>query len=97
MRLHLLLLPLLVSALVFSGCGAASRPAGAGCETADQCGEGLSCLDFSVHAGESCSVVGKSCSVACTTDTDCAGLGEVATFKCFRNCDETSSCGQAGN
>lgn len=96
MRLHLFVLALLFSAFVFAGCDF-PLPASAACDTTDQCAEGLSCLDFSVHpAADKCEVVGKVCSTACETDKDCEGLGnEGETFKCFRNCDESSTCGRA--
>lgn len=70
-------------------------PAGAVCKGSGQCGEGLSCIDFSVHpTPDTCEVAGQSCSISCDADKDCEGLGdEGSTFKCFKNCDETSSCG----
>lgn len=69
-------------------------PASAVCEMTDACSAGLECLPVSQHGATECTVVGLACSITCTTDADCAGLG--ANFKCFESCDGESVCGATG-
>lgn len=69
-------------------------PAAAVCEVTDACAEGLECLPVSQHDAATCTEVGKACSITCTTDADCAELGE--RFKCFEGCDSQSVCGATG-
>jgi hypothetical protein len=74
-----------------AACGTDPLPAGAVCKASSDCKTGLECVDVAQFNGSACSVVGKACSITCTTDPDCATLG--TNFHCFAGCDSTKFCG----
>ena len=81
----------LAAVIALASCGTTTLPAGTACQQPADCDSGLSCLDLAQFTGTMCTVVGKSCSITCTIDSDCANLG--ATYKCFAGCGATKSCG----
>jgi hypothetical protein len=79
--------------LLFAGCTTSSSlPAGAVCQQTTDCDAALQCLDLAQFTGSACSVIGKTCSLACTADTSCASLG--SNFKCFAGCGSAMTCGE---
>jgi len=65
-------------------------PAGAVCKVTADCDHGLQCLDVAQFSGSACTVVGKSCSIACTDNPSCASLG--SNFMCFATCGADKDC-----
>jgi hypothetical protein len=83
-----------IACAALAACGTSALPAGAVCKQSSECESGLSCLDVAQFNGTTCTVIGKSCSIVCTGDPDCAALG--ATFKCFAGCGADQTCGSVG-
>ncbi|MHB1847386.1 MAG: hypothetical protein ACYCWW_21390 [Deltaproteobacteria bacterium] len=91
------------------GCGG-SLPATAICHHPSDCAQGLQCLATpsvqytSVNgqdAGCTETAGNSTCTIPCTTDSDCASLkapsGLVGSWKCFSGCGPgQSTCGFAG-
>ncbi len=85
----------LALALLLCACGTSTVPAGATCTTASECDSNLSCLDVAEINGSTCTVLGKACSLDCTSDDNvCASLG--SNFMCFEGCNATKFCGETG-
>ncbi|HTR49341.1 MAG TPA: hypothetical protein VMJ10_01460 [Kofleriaceae bacterium] len=78
---------LAVFAVVMLGCSSSSgRTAGEACQQQSDCEASLDCLDIGQFAGTTCTVVGKICSVTCTSASDpsCTMLG--SGYTCLAGC-----------
>jgi hypothetical protein len=84
-----------VIALVTAACSTGPLPAGAVCDQAADCESTLSCLDIAQINGTTCTVVGKTCSITCSVDGDCATLG--TNFRCFAGCGVDKVCGEVAS
>ena len=80
-----------LAVVILAACGTSPLPAGAVCKQTGDCDSNLMCLDVAQFSGSACTVVGKACSVVCTTDTECAPLG--SSFHCFAGCGSDKFCG----
>ena len=81
----------LVAVLALAGCGG---DAGSSCSADSDCSSGLKCMDESfgvlVSGGGDhirCLSLGKHCTAVCTSDVDCASIGD--GLHCIANCPDT--------
>ena len=74
-----------------SACG--DTTAGNVCTSDNDCDTEFRCLAAShlqpASGGERCVAAGRSCTIVCTGDADCASLGD--DFHCVANCASSSS------
>jgi hypothetical protein len=77
---------------LLGACGTDPLPPGAVCKVTADCdsAKNLMCLDVAQFSGPQCTVVGQSCSIACTDDSSCTVLG--TNFKCFAGCGTQKTC-----
>ncbi len=83
---------ILLLAMSLAACSSSSLPAGAVCDQTSDCDDGLTCVELGQFTNQTCTVVGKVCTVTCADDTGCAALG--ADFKCFATCGADKICGE---
>ena len=76
--------------VALSACGTTALPPGGVCKQTSECESGLMCLDVAQFSGQTCNVVGKSCTITCAGDGDCSMFG--AKFKCFAGCGADKTC-----
>lgn len=81
-----------VPVVLLLNCGG-PKSLGGVCTADSECGEGLGCLDFDVHPQDAgCVTKMKTCSKACTTDADCAGLRPGSNVRCATGCGVAQFC-----